>query len=403
MARLKEIRTSNPDVKKLQTETKRVVRQLSREIGAVDTSSDTPGPQGPQGIYRFNIYRYVTHGNAAPAAPTGGSVSNGVLTAPTGWSETFPSAQVQDAANFDVYESFASYNPDGNSLGAWATPFKIDVEAGPTGPEGPKGDKGEKGDKGDAPTTGTARGRLVGRTTALPTTAVARTSPNLTNISPGSGTNYTYWWTNILFSAGYDAQRDNIIRNVLTPTSFFPVDNPTTPDMIGFQLVTKVGTVEKQSVNLFIGPSPLTREDNTYRGDRSEIILWFNGGPFSRPPHTGSPSRLIFSYLTTQDGYSEMSLWGDGTALPANSTIEIYELVVRGGKGDKGDTGATGPVTPNTVIDGRVNTLVEDIALKSVTRTSPNFKFTDYWKGTQAQFDALTSAQKTADIYIFTD
>ena len=107
------------------------------------------GEQGPQGVYRFTIYRSVAHGATRPTTPSGGSVSSGALTAPTNWSETFPSTQVRDAANFDVYESFALYNPASNSLGSWAVPFKIDVEAGPTGPSGPQGNPGAKGDKGD--------------------------------------------------------------------------------------------------------------------------------------------------------------------------------------------------------------------------------------------------------------
>ena len=114
------------------------------------------GDQGPQGIYRFTIYRFVNHGQTAPTTPTGGSVANGVLTSPTSWSETFPSSQVADPATFDVYESFASYNPSSSSLGAWATPFKIDIEAGPTGPAGPKGDKGDTGETGSQGPQGTA-------------------------------------------------------------------------------------------------------------------------------------------------------------------------------------------------------------------------------------------------------
>ena len=107
------------------------------------------GIQGSQGVYRFTVYRFLNHGDSAPSTPTGGSVTGGVLTPPSNWSRTFPSTQAQAPATYDVYESFASYNPNGNSLGAWSVPFKIDIEAGPTGPPGPKGDKGDKGDPGN--------------------------------------------------------------------------------------------------------------------------------------------------------------------------------------------------------------------------------------------------------------
>ena len=123
------------------------------------------GSQGPQGIYRFIIYRFVNHGTTAPATPTGGSVSSGTLTAPTSWSTAFPSTQVSAPATYDVYESFASYNPASDSLGAWSTPFKIDVEAGPPGPAGPKGDKGDPGAPGGGGSDTGAQ--IVGKLQAL--------------------------------------------------------------------------------------------------------------------------------------------------------------------------------------------------------------------------------------------
>ena len=95
-------------------------------------SDGARGEPGPQGIFRFTIYRFVNHGSSRPDTPTGGSISGGALTsAPTNWTVDFPSAQVQDPATYDVYESFALYNPANNSIGSWSTPFKIDVEAGP--------------------------------------------------------------------------------------------------------------------------------------------------------------------------------------------------------------------------------------------------------------------------------
>ena len=108
------------------------------------------GAQGPQGVYRFTIYRSVLHGATRPATPSGGSVSNGALTAPTSWSETFPTEQVRLQSTYDTYESFANYNPASNSLGSWSVPFKIDVEAGPAGPAGPQGNPGARGPAGPA-------------------------------------------------------------------------------------------------------------------------------------------------------------------------------------------------------------------------------------------------------------
>ena len=109
--------------------------------------------QGPQGIYRFTTYRYVTDGASVPPTPTGGSVSEGTLTPPTGWSETFPSSQIADSGNYDVYSSFSEYNPATQTLGTWSSPLLLGAQ-GPPGPQGPKGDKGDTGSVGPAGPSG---------------------------------------------------------------------------------------------------------------------------------------------------------------------------------------------------------------------------------------------------------
>ena len=525
-----------------------------------DGAKGDKGDQGVQGVYRYTIYRAVNHGATVPTTPIGGSVSNGVLTSPTNWSETFPSAQVSAPATYDVYESFASYNPANGSLGTWAVPFKIDVEAGPTGPAGPKGDdgdtgpqgpkgdtgakgdpgndgtdgtdgaqapqgpkgddgatgpqgpkgddgaagpqgppgedgedgmtgpagptgsqgppgndgaqgptgpqgpkgdtgaqgpkgdpggggsgtfrsltdtpasfvgnqgkilqvnsaqsaleytdkgtgpqgpkgdpgakgdpgndgaqgpkgdpgakgdtgatgpqgeqgpkgdtgdqgpKGDKGDQGEPPTTGTARGQLVARSTVLPTTAVPRDSN--VGANPGTtGAEYPYWWLDVLTSRGYGSGGQHVGSNTVVPQLFFPpVNPPETGGVFGLQLRTKVGTTYVHSINVLWGPGGLTMEGAGQNDDATDFVLYFRGGAFSG--HTGTPARIIARYTVTTFGYPEIALWGDNTALPDNSTIEIYELVVKGGKGDtgatgpagtpgvqgpKGDTGSTGP------------------------------------------------------------
>ena len=126
--------------------------QGPRGQAGMDGHRGADGAQGYQGRYRFNIYRYVNADATAPTTPTGGSVSGGVLTAPNNWSKDFPSAQASDPAMYDVYQSFAIYDPAGDSgageLSSWSVPYTIGGEAGPQGPQGPKGDKGDAGPAG---------------------------------------------------------------------------------------------------------------------------------------------------------------------------------------------------------------------------------------------------------------
>ena len=120
------------------------------------------GPQGSQGLYDIKVFRVVAHDATAPSKPTASSFTAGTrafVGLTSGWSTDYPSF---NPSTQDVYESFVSYNPSGNSLGTFATPFEVGAEIGPAGPSGPagsdgaRGPAGEKGDKGDTGATGPA-------------------------------------------------------------------------------------------------------------------------------------------------------------------------------------------------------------------------------------------------------
>ena len=119
------------------------------------------GAQGAQGNYDFKIYRRVNHGDTTNLrTPVGfGTTYANIIAStpvlPTGWVSTIPSFT---AGTHDVYESIIQVNPASQTVSDWATPFKIDAEAGPTGPagtpgaagaRGPAGAAGVKGDTGD--------------------------------------------------------------------------------------------------------------------------------------------------------------------------------------------------------------------------------------------------------------
>ena len=122
------------------------------ELVFVDAPADGDiGPQGPQGIYRIVIYNSVAHDATTPTTPTASYDGNLLRNLTTGWSRMFPGTQANDPDNFDVYESFAEYNPavSGVQTLNFSVPFKIDIEAGPPGPAGAVGPQGATGPRGE--------------------------------------------------------------------------------------------------------------------------------------------------------------------------------------------------------------------------------------------------------------
>ena len=115
------------------------------------------GAQGPQGRFRVFAYLRQASGVAAPGTPATGQGSvdamTHVLTPPTGWSATIPSA----ATGQVVYLTFASYDPSmPNANLIWSAPVVAGAQGpagpagqrGPTGPQGPQGVMGNDGPRG---------------------------------------------------------------------------------------------------------------------------------------------------------------------------------------------------------------------------------------------------------------
>ena len=167
----------------------------------------------------------------------------------------------------------------------------------------------------DGPTAArnlTARGRKVAETTALPTAAIARG----TLLSIGSGADATYTWDKL--AAGYIAAGG--IGNRIT--LLHPPANPPSDDVMGLQLRSKVGSTYRQTINLFWGGSPLSEEGQANDADFAQASLFFRGTLFGG----GAAARVLVRYTIDANGSTNIHLVGDGTALPANSTIEVYEL-----------------------------------------------------------------------------
>ena len=188
----------------------------------------------------------------------------------------------------------------------------------------------------DAPAdvvTGTAIGSLAGRTSVLPTAAVARGTDIGAN--PGvTGQPYPYHWNNL--KTGYSDNGANAGSNLAVQQKFRPPFNPISPEVWGLVYRTKVGDDYIQTAFVPYGPGALT--DETTGDDYTATTLYFRGGGFT----SGAVARIIAKYETNIHGFASITLSGDGTALPANSTLEIYEAI--SGEGPPGPRGLTGPV-----------------------------------------------------------
>ena len=189
-------------------------------------------------------------------------------------------------------------------------------------------------DNTGGPAVGSALGRLVGRTTVLPTAVVAR-GVNL-GPNPGIGNPFTFHWTNQ--PSGYNQVGLIPAVNVHQQVLFFAPLNAPSSDVFGLWFRSKVGSVYKQTIGPFPwGAAPLTDETSTT--DAAKATLLFGGGGTNDGE---SLAKIEVEWQVSAEGHAQVVLNGDGTALPANSTVEIYEAVVRGPKGDKGEKGDQG-------------------------------------------------------------
>ena len=163
------------------------------------------------------------------------------------------------------------------------------------------------------------RGRHVASTSALPEAAQARGDRIGANTPVGS--NWPFWWQVQAGVEDWGGQPSIVSNHAFNPPILIPPPNPPSESEDGFIVRTKVGDLYIQTVSLNWGPGTLTVEGTGDRADYSETTLFFRGGAFA----TGAAARLLLRYILTDEGYAQFELYGDGTALPAGSTIEMYE------------------------------------------------------------------------------
>ena len=181
----------------------------------------------------------------------------------------------------------------------------------------------------------TARGDRVAVSTTLPTAAVARDS--IIGARTGAGTvpdPYTrsFAWNIPLALQGQqaDGRYASAARDSahVGPMLLFPPTNPRTLNVTGLTFVSMVAGVPVHTVSIPYGGVPLTEEGTARDSDYSDASLFFRGGAFS--DFSTDNARIIVRWVITDDGYPEIRLYGDGTVLPDDSTIEVYERGVFG-------------------------------------------------------------------------
>ena len=181
----------------------------------------------------------------------------------------------------------------------------------------------------------TARGQRVAVSTTLPTAAVARDT--IIGRRTGAGTvpdPYTRSFTwNIpaeLRGQQADGRYASATRDSshVGPMLLFPPTNPRTHNVTGLTFVSMVAGVPVHTVSIPYGGVPLTAEGTARDSDYSDASLFFRGGAFS--DFSTDNARIIVRWVITDDGYPEIRLYGDGTVLPDDSTIEVYERGVFG-------------------------------------------------------------------------
>ena len=163
--------------------------------------------------------------------------------------------------------------------------------------------------------TFTTRGRLVARTTALPTAAVTRGQP----VAPGGDTSqpYAYQWINR--ASGYNDNSQGNQHSAI-PALLFPPSNPPTENVSGFAFRSLVAGVAVQTIYFPWGPGVFTNSGPGREDNRLDALLFFVLGGINP-----GGARILIRYTVTTDGYVQFNLLGEGAALPAQSTVEVYE------------------------------------------------------------------------------
>ena len=181
----------------------------------------------------------------------------------------------------------------------------------------------------------TARGERVAVSTTLPTAAVARDT--IIGRRTGAGTvpdPYTRSFTWNIPAELRGQQADGRYASAARDSAhvgamlLFPPTNPRTLNVTGLTFVSLVAGVPVHTVSIPWGGVPLTAEGTARDSDYADAPLFFRGGAFS--DFSTDNARILVRWVITDDGYPEIRLYGDGTVLPDDSTIEVYERGVFG-------------------------------------------------------------------------
>ena len=167
------------------------------------------------------------------------------------------------------------------------------------------------------------RGRLVGRTGSI------RTGHTFAygDVLGGVGATQAFSWLPQAFPTGYsgDGPRSTGGEN---PVRLFPPGRPPATNVSGLTIVSKVGSTgatERYSVTFLWGATPLSEEGSTFSSDYGVGVLFFDGAPTGQ----GAAQKSVnVRYTVFSHGGQAIEFYGNGTDLPAQASIDVYEFGV---------------------------------------------------------------------------
>ena len=160
------------------------------------------------------------------------------------------------------------------------------------------------------------RGRRIGVTTTILTDMIANDAG-----LGGVGATQKFRWTNVVSPYVGDGAKPS---GSLSPVYFFPPKIPPNKTQVsGLTIVSKVGTEERDQTTFLWGGAPFTEEGTSFLSDFGEAILFFYSAQDGAT--TTTQQSIKVRWTAFPHGGQAIAFFGNGTTLPANSTIEIYE------------------------------------------------------------------------------
>ena len=282
------------------------------------------GPMGPQGVqgdqgrYRVFVYTGVTRGSLAPAPPTATSY-NPTTDTINGLSSGWLRRVAGDPRSLDFYESYFTFNPNGNIVSSFVTPYLVAIR-GADGTDGTDGRDGATGQRGPRGYQGIYRLEVH---RVLPQGSARPATPSATSYNPNTNTlgNLTSGWS-LTFPTHNEATQDLWTSFVTYDPSNGALTSFATPFLIG---AIDVGATGPQGPQ---GPAgegiPAIAANGDDQGRYYRVSPTANRADWIDPPDAflQGPRILSAVYTPSSDGIAVITGW----VIPDSDELFIFEF-----------------------------------------------------------------------------